>query len=636
MLSDFEPGIEMMDASNSNKGGDLPPVSNLQICNNIGKCGARSRSRACSTDDIENGSYLRGCFEAHTHNPSSNNEIDSRRPSHYGIGADAPYTCSTDDTETGSCFRLGREALLSKSRNNEIDFASPPYCGISAEVHNTCAYDTDDYETGSYFRGGYEVHNHNTSSTNDNETSYAYSRCGTSAINPLQCATSYETEMVDYFSGDGVGNSLSPIGNNDIETGRCHPGHALAYSGQEESAGNAHLWAKKMKVRMSTAHLDQMEVALTRKNEIASRRRPQQRKSHMFTFVLFITSSMVFAMGFLVSTLFSDPNLRELYLSIMWCPNGLCMIWMLVWGRNWEHAGAILAAYVSGISFSIIAVYGFTTTRFQITSILCDLVQILLGSTGLLIWCKNELMVMNAKSILTFRVYFSFVLLAAIFTPLIQSVIFTAVSYSINGEQLMSSKPKDVLIMWSLASSIGTIAILWVGIILLATLRSFMFDHCGYSRYKRADVRNVFRSIVNALKMMILANSTELLWKGSLLVVLAIGLFIFNFFAILEICQLDNRMGLLFMPGIVFVAWTYPPIVSAFFQLYCIVAMSSLQLSLELRCQNRYVLANLARLFMDQLVLIVTSFFIIVSTSSSRIEHGMNERTEVSAFHMPD
>ncbi len=659
-LSDSEPGIriEMSDKRDTNVSDNMHSLPKLLSPKRFGTIGAGCHE--CSTCDGEN---VNGLSEIRTRNPR-NIEMEIKGPTPSGIGAEGCSACKADDYEDGEYLPGGSDSLINRRYNSEPEFKSYSRHGSrdhlntyaashwgnspvdSYATHNgnspvgLDAHDRDrtySVESEGHFHVGSEIHAHKPNGIPGPDT--LSPGCPTqNAVSVVNCP-SCDTE-IDYFnySPTGYVKPSPSVDRNDIETGWPHPEDASDHGEKINLlGGRPHSWANKMEIRMSTAHLNNKKSPVP-KSKSASTLRPKPVKS-VPPISLFGLSFVVFLICFAVSGYFAGPGDLELFTTMKYS-NGLCVLWLVVWGINRKHIAAILMAYTLGVILSSASMNNHLGVTLEIMILSCDLLQILLCSTILLTWRRKELGVPDAKNILTFRIYFSFALVAAIGTPIILSTLFTLAAYDSKGEQLKSFYATNVhssfkndgeghimfFIFGALSTSVGTITMLWVGMVSLATVRGFMASNHLYSRSKNGPVCNVswnivhVRNIVHVLNTKISENYVEILWKGAVLVVIAIGNFISTFSAVSSLCELDSRMGVMFMLGVVFVAWSYPPIVSGFFQLYCMSAMSSTLMFVERRCEYQHFRNNLLRLFVDQLTLILASFFIVVSVSNSRIE----------------
>ncbi len=444
-------------------------------------------------------------------------------------------------------------------------------------------------------------------------------RCPGGACGPAQ--SSSDAEVASCCSGDSSGLLASiTVSNFDIEIGSYHSNDTLPCT-QDAPLSKGSLWANMLneqKVRMSATPLYEtfVETKQPMQQKKGSSRQQREEKPldrvHFALYLFFMATVVFLGCCGCICLLYKDC-----FLSTLWCPNGLCMVWLIIWSVNWENVVAIVAAYITASIWASAMIFNSAPYRVLMVYMGCSLVQNLIGTVGLVLWCGKEIRSFNPRYILTFKTFFIITLVVAIAGPLAQAVLLTTLEYEFLRDNFFhqSNSPRDIIFVWALASSAGTVTTLYVGIVLLATCGEFMLKQFGHARIKRRKaMRHVYVRTIRAMKKMLRANSMLIFRKGSLLVALALVSFVSNFYVQIGDCQLDARMGLLFAPVTTLVAWIYPPIVSVFFQLYFSTAMSSLLNMVHLRCGYTYFFYNSADVFMCQLVLLLTSYFIIVSS----------------------
>ncbi len=404
-----------------------------------------------------------------------------------------------------------------------------------------------------------------------------------------------------------------------IETRSFFSGDISPLDGQAMFEESTYLWGNYLEEGTSFKPFDVLLEPSTKVHSSQQSVRPLNAIIHVL--YVFIPATIVFNGSYFVSSLFGDR-----FLSALWFPTGLCMLWLLIWNKHWENMISILAAYIVGCSFRI----GFVSDVNPIPVLVCisrmvgNLVQIAIGTVGLQRCCGEKLRRMDPESVLTFRTFFLFIF-AVFIAPLCGSILFVLLAYDFLQKKAFNSiSPMSLVLTWSFASSTGTLAILWVGVVLLATTRSFMLKYFGHSGNKKVHMRSVCTRVldmIDATKSK--SNSRMFVWKGLMLIALSTVSYLSIFFMQLDTCRINAQMCLLFAPAATLVAWLYPPAVCAFFQLYIMTSISALLLAVEGRCHFQYYYINSLQIFMVQLAIILTSYFITVS-SSSRIEHAMN------------
>ncbi len=377
------------------------------------------------------------------------------------------------------------------------------------------------------------------------------------------------------------------------------------------------------KIRMSSMpYLDEtstlVKMSEYKRESSILRKGPLERIHGILYF--FISATIVFIGGCIVSNTF-----KVHLISVLWCQNGLCVLWLLIWYKDWDSVVAILSAYITGYIFSYVVLCCSIPIQIFMGHLGGSLAQIVISAAGLQRWCRNEVRMLDTKSILTFRMFFSFIIIAGIIAPLCGGITFMVISYKLLSERYHQHLPVYIISVWSLISSTGMVSVLWVGLVVVATTRR---------RIRNVYIRHFKRKKVPCLRngTMYLKNKNfrVLLWKVPMVLALAFVSFVSISFIDAELLLFGDHTALLLTPMTALVSWVCPPIVSALFILYITTSISALLLEVGKISEAKKFSEICSRVFIDQLIIVLTSIFVIVSPTS-RIELNHMEWMKTNA-----